>query len=97
MNKIIADFSGILNITDLNGFLGKYRIGPNQEKNDNSDNKKAYYYSGNYREFKIEIDATWWDRSKTHQIRPDGNMIKLLILDSDGKIIHSSSVSYHED
>ena len=94
MNNLISAFKKIHNHEDLINFTNKYDL---KENESNNDMYTMGEYSGNYNGNTIKVKHTWYDRSKTYQIREDGNRVFLEIIDNTGKITHSEQVTYIKD
>lgn len=99
METIIGEFNKITCNAELDQFVEKYKLRSDDKRNEiaNTNRKSEYNYIGKFNELNLEIQHTWWDRSRTFDPRPDGNSVNITILNSLGETVGTSRVGYHED
>ena len=90
MEEISVEFNQITDDKSLHQFVKKYDL----EKKEHSENNVLYVYSGTIDCHPVKITHYWKDRSRTFEIRPNRNDIKLEIKNESGELLIAEKVSY---
>lgn len=93
MKDIKETFSKIRSHEDLAKFVLQHSL------NESSSESPQILgiYSGEIDGNSLRVTHRWYDRSKLFSIQPDGNEIKIEVIDHSGNCIFTDSVKYNQD